>query len=527
MTDAILSIKNLSVAFGDNPPVVSGVSFELHPGKTFALVGESGSGKSVTAHSILKLLPYPLAKHPKGEIYFDGNELIGAKESLLRGIRGNDIAMIFQEPMTALNPLHTVEKQIAESLNLHKGLGREQARPQVLAWLEKVGIPHPEERLNYYPHELSGGQRQRVMIAMALINRPRVLIADEPTTALDVTVQKQILELIESLKDELNMAVLLISHDLGVVQRYSDTVAVMKDGEVIETQETERLFAKAQNEYTQLLIDSEPKGEPKPVSDEKATIEALDLHVSFPKKKSFFGKVLESLVAVDNVSLSLKSGETLGVIGESGSGKSTLAMALLQLQAYRGEVLLDQKQIDPSNKRSLKALRKILQIVFQDPFGSLSPRMTVAQIIAEGLEIHEQLSPEEIENRVCEIMTEVELSPELRHRYPHEFSGGQRQRIAIARALILKPRVIILDEPTSALDRAVQSQVIDLLRNLQERYQLSYIFISHDLKVVRALAHKIIVMHQGKVVEKGATASVLTSPQHDYTKTLIDAAWLN
>jgi len=523
----ILTVKNLSVCFGELPETVNQVSFDLYAGQTLALVGESGSGKSVTAHSLLKLLSYPFAHHPSGEVLFEGRDLLSLNEKQMQGIRGNDIAMIFQEPMTALNPLHTIEKQIAESLSVHQHIHLDKARPQVLAWLDKVGIPNPQERLNSYPHELSGGQRQRVMIAMALINQPKILIADEPTTALDVTVQKQILELINSLKDEFNMAVLFISHDLGVVKRYSDTIAVMRHGEIVEDNTTAQVFASPQHAYTQLLINAEPSGQPKACTSHEVMLKANNVNVQFALKKSFFGKTIHALHAVDNISVTIKKGETLGIIGESGSGKSTFAMALLQLQAYSGEVFLHEHALHALPKKALQPLRKRLQIVFQDPFGSLSPRMTIAQIIAEGLRVHSQDTDDNIDQQVVDMLNEVELDPALRHRYVHEFSGGQRQRIAIARALILKPDVIVLDEPTSALDRAVQAQVIDLLRDLQAKYQLTYIFISHDIKVVRALAHNIIVMRNGKVIESGETQTVLNTPQNTYTKTLLSAAWLD
>ena len=522
----ILSVKNLEVVFPpQNKPVVKRVSFDLKAGQTMALVGESGSGKSLTARSILKLLPYSATSHPDSIIEFNKQNILILAESNLQSIRGNDISIIFQEPMTALNPLHTIERQIGEALRNHQSLSKHAIKEQVISWLHKVGIDAPESRLRHYPHELSGGQRQRVMIAMALINKPKILIADEPTTALDVTVQKQILDLIEKLKSEFNMAVLLISHDLGVVKHYSDHIAVMKDGEIVEANQTEKLFKTPQHEYTKALLSAKPAGQAVPVDGQGVKLKLQNINVTFPIKKSFFGKSLKVLEAVKDINLEVIKGQTLGIIGESGSGKSTLAMALLQLQKSEGKYFLDDEALHEMDRKQLRVLRQRLQVVFQDPFASLSPRMTIAKIISEGLAIHApHLTNSETDQAVINIMEEVELNPEERHRYPHEFSGGQRQRVAIARALILKPDVIVLDEPTSALDRTVQTQVINLLREIQQKHRLTYIFISHDLKVVRALAHNVIVMRKGQIIEQGQTESVFASPQTDYTQELLESA---
>lgn len=529
---ALVSIQNLSVGFkqGESSRIVAEqINLELFQGQTTALVGESGSGKSVVAHSILRLLPYPTAFHPAGKILFQEQDLLSLPDKQLRRVRGNDIAMIFQEPMTALNPLHTVQKQIGETLKLHQGLSQHQADQETLAWLGKVGIDNPKGRLKSYPHELSGGQRQRVMIAMALANHPKVLIADEPTTALDVTVQKQILELLEDLKASLQMGILLISHDLGVVKRYSDTVAVMHQGRIVEQQPTPDLFKTPQDNYTQRLLSAKPSGSAceRPHREGAAPVLSSEaLNVKFIISKPLFKPAI-TFDAVNQASFGLQRGETLGIIGESGSGKSTLAMALLKLIPSSGVIHLKGQRIDNLSAKAIRPYRQNFQVVFQDPFASLSPRMTVAQIIAEGLNIYEPLTEEQKASRVSEILEEVGLESSAMHRYPHEFSGGQRQRIAIARALILKPSVIILDEPTSALDRAVQKQIVDLLRNLQAKYQLSYLFISHDLAVVRALSHRIIVMKRGDIIEAGDTNAVLSNPSHSYTKTLIEAAMID
>lgn len=527
----LLSIRDLSIGFkqGDTSTIVAqSINLEIFEGKTTALVGESGSGKSVVAHSILKLLPYPTAFHPAGSIQFQGQDLLALPEKQLRRVRGNEIGMIFQEPMTALNPLHTIQKQIGETLKLHQGLNQRQADQQALTWLEKVGIRNAKSRLKSFPHELSGGQRQRVMIAMALANHPKVLIADEPTTALDVTVQKQILELLDELKSSLHMGVLLISHDLGVVKRYSERVAVMHQGRLVEVQPTCDLFRTPQDEYTQTLLTAKPKGEACVLNEIQSTplLSCDRINVNFVISKPLF-KPANTFNAVSNTSLELKKGETLGIIGESGSGKSTLAMALLKLLPSRGAILFDGQRIDQLKPKAMRPYRKNFQVVFQDPFASLSPRMTVEQIIAEGLEIYENLSPEDRLTRVSSALKEVGLNSDALHRYPHEFSGGQRQRIAIARALILKPKIIILDEPTSALDRAVQAQIVDLLRDLQQKHQLSYLFISHDLAVIKALSHRILVMRQGEVIEMGSTDQVLNNPDQPYTRSLIEAAFID
>ncbi|KAA0875138.1 ABC transporter ATP-binding protein [Nitrincola tapanii] len=524
MSQPLLQVSNLHVNFADKQ-VVCGVEFSLKPGQCLALVGESGSGKSVTALSILQLLPYPHAQHPKGSILYQGQELLGAAPGDLRQLRGNRISMIFQEPMTSLNPLHTVEKQLTESLLLHRKLNRQQIQQRLLELLDLVGIPQPERRLRQYPHELSGGLRQRVMIAMALANEPELLIADEPTTALDVTIQKQILELLTELRQRLNMAILLITHDLNVVRRYADQVCVLYQGQQIEYQECAKLFAQPQAQYTRDLLAAEPEGRPAAVAnDAKTLLDVRQLKVWFPIHAGVLKRIVDHHKAVREASFQLRQGETLGVVGESGSGKTTLALAVLRLLRSEGEIRLQDHRLDQLNQKALLPLRKSIQIVFQDPYGSLSPRMLIGESIAEGLEIHEQLSSTEREARVIEALRDVGLDPETRHRYPHEFSGGQRQRIAIARALVLKPQVIVLDEPTSALDRSVQKQIIELLRALQQRYGLSYLFISHDLAVVRALSHKILVMKEGDVVEQGESEQIFTQAQHPYTRALLEAA---
>ncbi len=530
-TEPLLCISNLSITFraaGSAVEAVRGVSFDIHKGETLALVGESGSGKSVTALSILQLLPYPTASHPAGSsIRFDGHELVGAPDAFMRAIRGKRIGMIFQEPLTALNPLHTIEKQIAETLLLHQRMTKDQARARVKELLGLVGLAGMKDRLNAYPHELSGGQRQRVMIAMALANDPDLLIADEPTTALDVTVQAQILELLQSLKDRLGMALLIITHDLSIVQKMADRVCVMKDGVIVEQRDAKTLFAHPEHPYTQMLLAAHPKGHAVALNDNAAEIlKAEHLKVWFPKGKDLFGKARAWVKAVDDVSLSCRAGQTLGVVGESGSGKSTLGYALLRLTRLTGgTVTFKGEDISTYDRTRMRPLRQRMQIVFQDPFGSLSPRMSVDSIIGEGLQVHEpNLSRAEREDRVMQALHDVGLNPDSRHRYPHEFSGGQRQRVAIARAIVLKPEFVVLDEPTSALDLSVQAQIVDLLRALQEKYGLSYIFISHDLRVVRAMAHELIVMKDGHIVESGPAAKVFASPQQDYTRALMDAA---
>ncbi|KQS65499.1 microcin ABC transporter ATP-binding protein [Rhizobium sp. Leaf371] len=530
MTEPLLSVRDLSVAFhqgGKTSLAVDRISFDITKGEVVALVGESGSGKSVSANSILKLLPYPAASHPSGEILFNGRDLLTIGDADLRDVRGNDITMIFQEPMTSLNPLHSIERQIAEILDLHQGIKPAQARPRVLELLHQVGIREPEKRLKAYPHELSGGQRQRVMIAMALANRPELLIADEPTTALDVTVQAQILELLKQLKDAHGMSMLFITHDLGIVRKIADRVCVMTKGKIVETGPTAEIFDNPQHAYTRHLLASEPRGEP-PASDETKpiVIEAKDMKVWFPIKAGFLRKTVDHVKAVDGIDLTLRAGQTLGVVGESGSGKTTLGLALTRLIGSQGRIGFEGRNIEGYSFSQMRPLRRRMQIVFQDPFGSLSPRMAVSDIIGEGLQVHEPaLSARERDARVAEALDEVGLDAATRWRYPHEFSGGQRQRIAIARAMVLKPQFVMLDEPTSALDMSVQAQVVDLLRDLQARHGLAYLFISHDLKVVRALANDMIVMRLGKVVEKGPAEAIFTAPREDYTKALMAAAF--
>jgi microcin C transport system ATP-binding protein len=492
-----------------------------------ALVGESGSGKSVSALSVLRLLPYPAASHPSGQILFKGQDLLSAPEPEIREVRGNDITMIFQEPMTSLNPLQTVEKQISEILHLHQQIRPDEARHQVLDLLDQVGIREPRKRLASYPHQLSGGQRQRVMIAMALANRPELLIADEPTTALDVTVQAQILELLRELKTEHGMAMLFITHDLGIVRKFADRVCVMTDGKIVETGPTAEIFAHPQHAYTKHLLAAEPKGEPprrKPSAPE--VMQARDIKVWFPVKQGFLRRTVDHVKAVDGLSLSLKSGQTLGVVGESGSGKTTLGLALMRLIRSEGEIHFNRLPLHERSFKQMRSLRSSMQVVFQDPFGSLSPRMSIADIVGEGLAIHARdLSAQDRDRRVAAALEEVGLDASTRWRYPHEFSGGQRQRIAIARAMVLKPRFVMLDEPTSALDMSVQAQVVDLLRDLQRRHDLAYLFISHDLKVVRALANDVIVMRAGKVVEQGTADQIFDHPTTEYTKALMAAAF--
>ena len=525
----LIEVRDLAVEFvngNDAQRVVEGVSFDIRKGETLALVGESGSGKSVTAHSILRLLPYPLAQHPSGTITYAGQDLLKLKEAKLRGIRGNRIAMVFQEPMTSLNPLHTIGKQIAEVLALHKGLSGKAATSRTLELLELVGIPEPHKRLRAYPHELSGGQRQRVMIAMALANEPELLIADEPTTALDVTVQLKILELLKDLQARLGMALLLISHDLNLVRRIAHRVCVMQRGRIVEQASCDELFRAPQHPYTQELLGAEPSGEPVAVEAGEPLLEVDDLRVWFPIKKGLLRRTVDHVKAVDGINFSLRQGQTLGIVGESGSGKSTLGLAILRLLGSQGDIRFQGQPLNGLSQEAVRPMRRQMQVVFQDPFGSLSPRMSVGQIVGEGLHIHRMGSEAEQEQAVIDALKEVGLDPETRHRYPHEFSGGQRQRIAIARALVLKPALILLDEPTSALDRTVQRQVVELLRSLQAKYNLTYLFISHDLAVVRALSHQLMVVKQGKVVEQGSADAIFAAPQHVYTRQLLEAAFL-
>ena len=525
----LLNVTNLSVDFRINNKqvhAVKNVSFQLEKGKTLALVGESGSGKSVSALSILQLLPYPTASHPSGSILVNGQEVMNLNTDQLRKIRGNQVSMIFQEPMTSLNPLHRVEKQIREVLFLHKGLTGTEATARVLELLTLVGIRDPQQKLLAYPHELSGGQRQRVMIAMALANEPELLIADEPTTALDVTIQAQILQLLAELQKKLGMAILLITHDLGIVRHYSDQVCIMSQGEIVESGDTAKVFAAPQHEYSMMLLRAEPKGEPSAVpaqSEMLLSTNALD--VWFPIKKGVLGRVVDYVRAVNAINIDLHQGHTLGIVGESGSGKTTLGLALIRLIESKGLIQFEKGTISGLTQSQMRPLRREIQIVFQDPFGSLSPRMSIAEIIGEGLTIHDKGNEKQHERLVIDVLKEVGLDPDTRHRYPHEFSGGQRQRVAIARALILKPKLIILDEPTSALDRTVQAQIVDLLRSLQLKHQLSYIFISHDLAVVKALSHEIIVMKEGQVVEQGSADLIFKQPQHQYTQALLEAAF--
>jgi microcin C transport system ATP-binding protein len=517
----LIEIRDLSVAF-NGQTVVRDLCLDIRPGECLALVGESGSGKSVTAHSILQLLP-ECGTETTGSIRYRGQELVGADARKLRELRGNRIAMIFQEPMTSLNPLHSIEKQIGETLLVHKGLAGKAAQARILELLHLVGIQKPQERLKSYPHQLSGGQRQRVMIAMALACEPELLIADEPTTALDVTVQRKILLLLKSLQQRLGMSLLLISHDLNLVRSIAQRVCVMKAGEIVEQANCETMFTAPKHPYSCLLLNAEPEGEALPRDEREKVLEVHDLRVQFAVGGGLFQRKTY-LKAVDGISLSIQRGKTLGIVGESGSGKSTLGQAILRLLDSEGAIHFQGQALDGLTQKQLRPWRKEMQVVFQDPFGSLSPRMSVAQIISEGLEVHSQLSTEQCNAEVIRALQEVGLDPQSRHRYPHEFSGGQRQRIAIARALVLKPALILLDEPTSALDRTVQKQVVALLRQLQEKHGLTYLFISHDLAVVRALAHDMIVIKDGKVVESGASHDVFESPQHPYTKELLAAA---
>ena len=526
----LLEIQDLRVTFdveGRPLPAVKGIDFGLDKGETLAIVGESGSGKSVTALSILQLLPYPKAKHPTGSIRLDGQELMGAKPSVLRKVRGNRAGMIFQEPMTSLNPLQTVERQIAEVLGLHKGLTGARARARVLELLDMVRLQNAKERLGAYPHQLSGGQRQRVMIAMALANDPDLLIADEPTTALDVTVQARILDLLVDLQDRLGMAILLITHDLTVVRKVAHDVAVMYDGLIVEAGTAEEVFLRPKHAYTKHLIAAEPKGRPAPVdAAAEIVLHGDDVKVHFPIQKGLFRRTVGHVKAVDGVTLAVRRGETIGIVGESGSGKTTLGLALLRLTESKGRIVFMGRDIEDLSRKALRPLRASMQIVFQDPYGSLSPRMPVNDIIGEGLAIHQpKLSRKERDAKVAAIMKEVGLDPATRDRYPHEFSGGQRQRISIARAMILEPDLVVLDEPTSALDLSVQAQIVDLLRRLQRTHGLAYLFISHDLRVVRAMSHQVLVMKDGLIIEQGTVEDVFAKPETDYTKDLMAAAF--
>jgi microcin C transport system ATP-binding protein len=530
LTDKLLSVRDLSVAFGQGARevlAVDRVSFDVAKGETVALVGESGSGKSVTALSVMKLLPYPSAHHPSGSILFKDRELLTLSESEIRHVRGNDITIVFQEPMTSLNPLHTIEKQIGEILHLHQSLTGQAARAHIVELLGQVGVPDPAGRLGSYPHQLSGGQRQRVMIAMALANDPDLLIADEPTTALDVTVQAQILKLLKDTQTRLGMSLLFITHDLGIVRKLADRVCVMQRGKVVEQGDVERVFTAPEHPYTRQLLAAEPKPDPAPPRPEApVVVETKDLKVWFPIKRGVMRKVVGHIKAVDGVSVSLRKGETLGVVGESGSGKTTLGLAILRLISSDGPVVFMGHSIQGLKFKEMRPYRRDMQIVFQDPYGSLSPRMSVFDIIEEGLPVHmPQLSQAEREARVVRALTDVGLDPETRFRYPHEFSGGQRQRIALARAVVLEPTFVVLDEPTSALDMLIHAQMVDLLRDLQKRRDLTYLFISHDLRVVAALASRLLVMRDGKVVEEGAAVDLFKAPKTAYTRALLAAAF--
>ena len=529
-SETLLSVKDLSVAFRQGSRetlAVDRISFDIAEGETVALVGESGSGKSATALSVMKLLPYPAARHPAGAIRFKGHDLLRMSEQDIRHVRGNDITIIFQEPMTSLNPLHTIEKQIGEILLLHQGLTGEAARARTLELLAQVGIPDPASRLQSYPHQLSGGQRQRVMIAMALANEPDLLIADEPTTALDVTVQAQILKLLKDIQSRLGMAMLFITHDLGIVRKLADRVCVMKEGKIVEQGPVERVYTAPQHPYTRALLAAEPKPDPAPLMPgAPVVVEANDLKVWFPIRRGVLRRTVGHIKAVDGVNIEVRKGETLGIVGESGSGKTTLGLAILRLISSQGTIAFLGKPIMGLNFKKMRPFRHNMQVVFQDPYGSLSPRMSVSDIIEEGLWVHHPaLSKEQRERKVIGALTDVGLDPETRFRYPHEFSGGQRQRIAVARAIVLEPTFIVLDEPTSALDMLIQSQMVDLFRDLQKRRNLTYLFISHDLRVVAALASRLLVMRAGKVVESGDAAALFHNPKTDYTRALFAAAF--
>lgn len=530
----LLDVKDLSVTFGEGARAVEavrGVSFHVEKGETVALVGESGSGKSVSALSVMQLLPYPLAKHPSGSITFKGEELMSADRSVagavMRALRGEDISMVFQEPLTSLNPLHPIGQQIAEMITTHHPMTKTQVQERVEELMELVGLDAQIPRLKNLPHEFSGGQQQRVMIAMALANEPDLLIADEPTTAVDVTIQAQLLKLLADLQAKMGLGILFITHDLGIVRRIADRAYVMQNGLLVEHGETQNLFDNPQHDYTQRLLASEPKGRPEPAeADAPKVMDADNIKVWFPIQKGFIRRTVDYVKAVDGIDVTVTRGQTLGIVGESGSGKSTLARALLRLEKSNGPIRFKGQDIQTLSGKELRPLRKEMQIVFQDPFGSLSPRMSVAQIVGEGLEVH-KLANTDKERRalVADVLDEVGLSPDMMDRYPHEFSGGQRQRISIARALVLKPDVIALDEPTSALDVSVQAQIVDLLRDLQKKHNLAYLFISHDLKVVRALAHDVLVMQKGRMVEHGPADQIFDNPREVYTQALMNAAF--
>jgi len=522
----VLDVRDLWVKFsqdGSKIDAVKGVSFDVGRGEVVALVGESGSGKSVTALSTVSLLS--ANAEVGGSVLYEGREMIGASEQSLQSVRGNDISFIFQEPMTSLNPLHTIEKQLMESLALHQGLVGEKAKQRVIHLLERVGISNAKDRLNAYPHQLSGGQRQRVMIAMALANGPKLLVADEPTTALDVTIQAQILDLLDDLKRDEGMSMLFITHDLGIVGQIADRVCVMQNGLIVETGETSDIFANPKHPYTQKLLNAHSTGAPEAISpDSPVVAETEHAKVWFPIQRGFLKRTVGHVKAVNDATLRIRAGETVGIVGESGSGKSTLAMAMMRLISSEGKISFEGRDLNRLRTKDLRSLRSDMQIVFQDPYGSLSPRMTCAQIIAEGLEVHGAPAGQQHEELVRDILVEVGLDPAMMHRYPHEFSGGQRQRIAIARAMVLRPKFVVLDEPTSALDMTVQVQIVDLLRDLQKKYGLAYLFISHDLKVVRAMSHYVLVMKDGDIVEEGPVDRIFEAPQNDYTRKLMNAA---
>ncbi|WP_368414885.1 ABC transporter ATP-binding protein [Falsiroseomonas sp.] len=524
MTDTILEVDNLAVAFRGKR-VVDGVSFHVKRGETVALVGESGSGKSVTALSCLRLLPGAGA-NPQGRITLDGTDVLTAEGEALRRLRGGVAGMVFQEPMTSLNPLHTVGRQVSEAITLHNPMSGAALQARVVELLRRAGFPQAEDRLGAYPHQLSGGQRQRVMIAAALANDPALLIADEPTTALDVTIQAQILELLADLKRRLDMAMLLITHDLQIVRRHADRVVVMRHGQAVEQGPVAEVFAHPRHDYTKMLLATEPRGRPAPTQPTAPKVlEGDQMKVHFPIRRGFLRRVVGAVKAVDGVSITIREGETVGLVGESGSGKTTLGLAMLRLETSEGTIRFEGREIQGLDRGALRPLRARMQIVFQDPYGALSPRMTVREIVGEGLAVHEKLSAADRDARVAEALRDVDLLPEMADRYPHEFSGGQRQRIAIARALVLKPRLVVLDEPTSALDVSVQAQVVDLLRALQAKHRLAYLFISHDLRVVRAMAHRIVVLQDGRVVEEGEAEAVVGAPQQPYTRALMAAAF--
>jgi microcin C transport system ATP-binding protein len=527
--EELLSIEDLRIGFrhGDDMKlVVHGANLRIRQNETLALVGESGSGKSVTAQSILRLIPETLISYPQGRVLFQGRDILAMGGAELRALRGSQIGIIFQEPMTSLNPLHTVEKQLGESLLLHQGISGAKASAISLDWLGRVGLRDPRNQMRAFPHQLSGGERQRVMIALALLNHPKLLIADEPTTALDVTIQAQVLSLIKRFQKELGMSVLFITHDLGIVRRVADRVAVMHDGLMLEEKSVEEIFANPEHPYTRSLMDTEPRSDsPPPDLSRPEVLRAQGLKVWFPIQRGFLRVTHGHVKAVDGVSFSIRKGQTLGVAGESGSGKTTLGRALLRLIKSQGEIRLEGAAVHSATEDELRTLRRSMQIIFQDPFGSLNPRMSAEQIIGEGLIVHKIGDPADREKLIIDTMREVGLDPEERHRYPHEFSGGQRQRIALARALVLKPSLLVLDEPTSSLDRTIQFQVIELLKTLQEKHGLSYMFISHDLKVLKSLCHEIAIMKEGKIVESGAAREVFSNPRHPYTRELLDTAF--